>query len=62
MSMYNDIVWAERGNIENCLANSVNIIENTRKFPQGRWSFLEVQEDMVWNPYSQTGQRMGEDR
>ena len=39
MSMYNDIVWRERGNKENCIANSFKIAEYARRFPQGRWSF-----------------------
>ena len=34
MSMYNDIAWRERGNRENCIANSVKIREHVRKFPQ----------------------------
>ena len=25
MSMYNDIVWVQRGNRESCMANSVNV-------------------------------------
>ena len=38
--MYNDSIWRERGNRENCVANSVKIRECARKFPRGRWSFL----------------------
>ena len=48
MSMYNDIVWRERGNKENCIANSVKITERARKFPQGRWSFLEPGSAKKW--------------
>ena len=40
MSMYNDIVWRERGCRENCVGNSVNVAAYAKKFPQGCWSFL----------------------
>ena len=48
MSMYNDMVWRGRGNRENCIANSVKIRENARKFPQGRWSFLGLGCEKKW--------------
>ena len=35
MSMYNDIAWGERGNRENCIANSFKTKEYARKFQQG---------------------------
>ena len=42
MSLCNDIFWRERGNRDNCIANSFKIEEYARKFPQGRWSSLEL--------------------
>ena len=40
MSMYNDIVWGEKGNKEMCVANSLNVTEYARRFAPGHWSFL----------------------
>ena len=40
MSMYNDIVWRERGNRENCIANAVNVAAYAKKFTQRCWSLL----------------------
>ena len=48
MSMYNDIVWRERGNKEHCIANCVKITEQARKFPEGRWSFLGLGSEKKW--------------
>ena len=48
MSMYNDIVWGERGNKETCIANCVKITEYARRFPQGRWSFLGLGSEKEW--------------
>ena len=40
MSMYNDILWGERGNTEKCETNSVTVANYARRFPLERWSFL----------------------
>ena len=40
MSMYNDIVWGERGNTEKCVMNSVTVANYARRFLLGRWSLL----------------------
>ena len=40
MSMYNDIVWGERGNAEKGESNFREVANHARKFPRGRWSFL----------------------
>ena len=40
MSMYNDIVWREQGNIEKCENNSVTVANYARRLPRGRRSFL----------------------
>ena len=40
MSMYNDIVWGEKGNKEVRIANSENVAEYPRRFVHGHWSIL----------------------
>ena len=40
MSMYNDIVWEERGNTEKRMTNSVTVANYARRLLLGRWSFL----------------------
>ena len=45
MSMYNDIVWGQRGNAEKCETNSVTVANYARRFLLGRWSF--------WGPGSE---------
>ena len=40
MSMYNDIVWGERGNPEKCVKNCITVAKYARKFLPGHWSFL----------------------
>ena len=45
MSMYNDIVWRERGNTEKCIMNSVTVANSARRFLLGRCSF--------WGPGSE---------
>ena len=44
-----DIVWRERGNRENCVANSFKIREYVRKIQQGRWSFLVAGCEKKWH-------------
>ena len=48
MSMYNDIVRGEKGNRETCVANSLLVAENARKFAQGHWSFLGPGSEKKW--------------
>ena len=40
MSMYNDIIWGERGNTEKCIMNSVTVANYALRFPRGHCSFL----------------------
>ena len=40
MSMYNDIVWREKGNEELNIANSKVVADYARRFAHGHWSFL----------------------
>ena len=41
MSMYDDIVWGERGVTEKYIMNSVTVANYARRFLLGRWSFLD---------------------
>ena len=48
MSMYNDIVWGERGYTEKCIMNSVTVAHYARRFLLGRWSFLGPGSEKKW--------------
>ena len=48
MSMYNDIVWREKGNRETCVANSLIVANYARKFAQGHLSFLGPGSEKKW--------------
>ena len=48
MSMYNDIIWRERGNTEKSETNSVTVANYVRRFPHGRWSFLGPGSEKKW--------------
>ena len=37
---YNDIVWGSNGHTEVCVANSMNVAQDAKRFPYGHWSFL----------------------
>ena len=47
-SMYNDIVWGEKGNTDLCTANSQIVAEYARKFAHGHWSFLGLGSENEW--------------
>ena len=49
MSMYNDIVWGERGNKELCIASSLNVAEYASRVAPGHWSFLGPGSETKWN-------------
>ena len=40
MSVYNDIVWGEKGNEEMCIADSQIVAECAQIFTHGHWLFL----------------------
>ena len=42
MSLYNDILWWTPGNHENWMAKSRNVAACANKFPQGCWSFWDL--------------------
>ena len=48
MSMYNDIVWVEKGNTEKCEYNSLTVANCAPRFPCGRWSFLGPGGEKKW--------------
>ena len=49
MSMYNDIVWGEKGNRRSlCIANSQIVADYARKFAHGQWSFLGPGSEKIW--------------
>ena len=48
MSMYNDVVWREKGNQEVCVANSMTVAGCARRFPHGLWSFLGLGSEKKW--------------
>ena len=48
MSMFNDIVWDGKGNIEQCVHNSQAVAEYARKFSRGHWSFLGPGSQEKW--------------
>ena len=48
MSMYNDIVWQEKGNKEKCETNSQTVANYARKFTRGHWSFLGPGSEKKW--------------
>ena len=48
MSMCNDIVWGERGNIETCVNNCITVANYARKFLPGQKSFLGPGSEKKW--------------
>ena len=48
MSMYNKIVWWEKGNEDLCIANSKLVPEYARKLAHGHWSFLGLGSEKKW--------------
>ena len=63
MSMYNDIVWRERGNriVLRILSTLEIMLENSRKDVGHFWG-LDARRNGTENPYSETGRRTGQDR
>ena len=40
MSMFDDIMWGENDNTEECAQNTIEVSKYARRFPYDRWSFL----------------------
>ena len=48
MSMFNDIVWPQKGNEEQCKSNAHEVADYPRRFLRGHWSFLGPGSDKKW--------------
>ena len=51
MSMFNDIVRGSKGNDESCEKQSKTIKQYARRFPRGRWTFLELGSEKWYGTY-----------
>ena len=49
MSLYNDIVWGEKGNKELCIAKSQIVPGYARRFAHRHWSFLGPGSEKKWS-------------
>ena len=57
MSMFNDIIWRNKDNETECIANSTLVSLFAKRFPAGRWSFLGLGSEIKW--YSTNKERPG---
>ena len=48
MSTFDDIMWGENDNTEECTQNVIEVSKYARKFPCGRWSFLGLGLEKTW--------------
>ena len=48
MSMFNDIIWRNKDNETECIANSTLVSLFAKRFPAGRWSFLGLGSEIKW--------------
>ena len=48
MSMFNDIVWVEKGNAEKCKSNACEVANYARRFLRGHWSLLGPGSEKKW--------------
>ena len=64
MSMFNDIIWRNKDNETECIANSTLVSIFAKRFPAGHWSFLGPGSETKWVFYLQrkTRRRMGQGR
>ena len=53
MSMLNDIIWGSEDNERECIANATLVTLLAKRFPAGRWSFLEtwIRKEVVFYLY-----------
>ena len=47
-SMFDDIMWGENDNTEECAQNVFEVSKYARRFPCGRWSFLGLGPEKTW--------------
>ena len=57
MSMFNDIDWSKRKNVENCILNAENVKKYAMKFAQGHWTFLGPGSEEKWYGSSSYAQK-----
>ena len=57
MSLFKDIIWWNKDNEKECIANSTLVSVFARRFPAGRWSFLRLGSETKW--YSTDKERPG---
>ena len=62
MSMFNDISWGSEDNERECNANADLVSLYARRFPPGRWSFLEPGSEKKWYSTHVDGPQGGWDR
>ena len=48
MSMCNDIDWTRKGNDEICISNSEKVKMYAKRFSQGHWTFLGLEDEKKW--------------
>ena len=48
MSMFNDIIWGNKDNEQECIANATLVSLFAKRFPTGRWSFLGPESEKKW--------------
>ena len=48
MSMFNDIIWLNKDNETECIANATLVTLFAKRFPAGRWSFLGPGSEKKW--------------
>ena len=48
MSMFNDIEWTKRGNLEQCISNSEHFKEYAKRFSRGHWTFFGLGDEKKW--------------
>ena len=48
MSMFNGIIWRSTDSERDCIANATLVTLFAKRFPAGRWSFLELGSETKW--------------
>ena len=48
LSMFDDIMWRENDNTEECNHNAIEVGKYARRFPRGHWSFLGPGQEKTW--------------
>ena len=48
MSMFNDIEWTKKENLEQCISNAQTVENFAKRFSQGHWTFLGPGDEKKW--------------